>query len=484
MKKDIESKNNKLSLNKKRKRNKNKDDLEEYEDSIKEKEKNKIKKEDIKNYLEFTNNNKKDIYNKYSDIESYSIARNIYSTTTQYNYNYICQEIKSDTSIKINDAKILSINDKNLLFLLSDTILYIYGIQEFIKYSLIKKIELDENNKFIFSTFPKNIFFITPQERKRKKNNNDGNNSTKKYIKDILYFCILSNNEKYLCSFDLKKYGFKNMKNFSKKNISKKLLNKEFKFKLYNHNKILAYNENSIYMQRIYGSPKFKDFKLSNIESVSLLNQNLFSICTPDIVYIYDTNNENLIGDFRTHSKNKKAKLLKPENNLLMVKSKWDVSLYDLESLMIFQKLELDIANNQDEPIQKVKQLTNNNIAILFTTCFVLYNLEKNAITYKYNINNTYQDDNGTLMEINPNFILVNNDLKNFYIMNAIKGDKIAYLNINNSDFSLCEKIKKYNFKKGETPDKNIEKNKNDNNYILFNNNQSSFVLSITKEEK
>ena len=194
MKKDIESKNNKLSLNKKRKRNKNKDDLEEYEDSIKEKEKNKIKKEDIKNYLEFTNNNKKDIYNKYSDIESYSIARNIYSTTTQYNYNYICQEIKSDTSIKIIDAKILGINDKNLLFLLSDTILYIYGIQEFIKYSLIKKIELDENNKFIFSTFPKNIFFITPQERKRKKNNNDGNNSTKKYIKDIsVYYQIMKN---------------------------------------------------------------------------------------------------------------------------------------------------------------------------------------------------------------------------------------------------------------------------------------------------
>ena len=484
MKKDIESKNNKLNLNKKRKRNKYKDDLEEYEDSIKEKEKNKIKKEEIKNHLEFANNNKKDIYNKFSDIELYSIARNIYSTTTQYNYDYICQEIKSDKSIIVNDGKILSINDKNLLFLLSDMILHIYEIKEFINYHLIKKIELNSNNNFIFSSFPKNIFFITPQERKRKKNINVSNDNAKKYIKDILYLCILSNNEKYVCSFDLKKYDFKNIKNFAKKNISKKLLNKEFKFKLYNRNKILAYNENNIYMQRIYGSPKFKDFKLNNIESVSLLNQNLFSICTPDIVYIYDTNNENLIGDFRTHSKNKKAKLLKPENNLLMVKSKWDVSLYDLESLMIFQKLELDIANNQDQPIKKVKQLTNNNIAILFMTCFIIYNLEKNAITYRYNINNTFQDTNGILMEINPNFILVNNDLKNFYIMNAIKGDKIAYLNINNCDFPLCEKIRKYNFKKGETPDKNIEENKTDNNYILFNNNQSSFLLSVINEEK
>ena len=103
-----------------------------------------------------------------------------------------------------------------------------------------------------------------------------------------------------------------------------------------------------------------------------------------------------------------------------MVKSKWDVSLYDLESLMIFQKLELGIANNQDEPIQKVKQLTNNNIAILFTTCFVLYNLEKNAITYKYNINNTYQDNNGTLMEINPNFIFFNIFIRSFSFLKII----------------------------------------------------------------
>ena len=61
---------------------------------------------------------------------------------------------------------------------------------------------------------------------------------------------------------------------------------------------------------------------------------------------------------------------------------------------MIFQKLELDISNNQDQPIKKVKQLTNNNIAILFMTCFIIYNLEKNAITYRYDIktSDTYDD--------------------------------------------------------------------------------------------
>ena len=482
MQKDIEPKNPKGILNKKRKRTKSKQDLENYEDSIKEKEKNKIKKEEIKNYLKFPDNQQKDIYNKYADIDLYSIARNIYTTTTKCNYKYICQEIKSDTKIKINDAKILGINDKNILFLLSDNMLYIYEIKEFINFLLIKKIELNANNKFEFSSFPKNIFFITPQERKSKKGSNVGDNK-KKSTKEILYLCILSNNEKYICSFDLKKYDFKTTKNFSKK-IPKKLLNKEYKFKLYNNNKILCYNENSVYTQRIYGSPKLKNFKLNNIESISILSANLFSICTPDIVYIYDTNNENLIGDFRTHSTQKKAKLLKPENNLLMVKSKWDVSLYDLESLMIFQKLELSDANNQDEPIKKVKQLSNNNIAILFDSCFVVYNMEKNAITYKYNINNNNFDHKGILMELNPNFILVNNDLKNFYIINSIKGDTIAKLNINNNNFSLCEKIKKYNFKIGETPDKNIEENKSDNNYILLNDNQSSYALSVTKEDK
>ena len=134
--------------------------------------------------------------------------------------------------------------------------------------------------------------------------------------------------------------------------------------------------------------------------------------------------------------------------------------------------------------MQIIKMNRLNNIAILFDSCFVVYNMEKNAITYKYNINNNNFDHKGILMELNPNFILVNNDLKNFYIINSIKGDKIAKLNINNNNFSLCEKIKKYNFKIGETPDKNIEENKSDNNYILLNDNQSSYVLSVTKEDK
>ena len=273
-----------------------------------------------------------------------------------------------------------------------------------------------------------------------------------------------------------------------KKNLPKKLINNDLKFKLYNQNKILSYNNNCAYMQRIYGSPKFKDFKLNDIESVSLLNKNLFSICTPDIVYIYDSNNENLIGDFRTHGKDKKAKLIKPDNNLLLVKSRFDIALYDLESLMIFQKFELDDISELDEPIRKVKQLTNNNIAILFTTSFAIYNLEKNSITYKYNylenINDLSNNNIGYLLEISPNFIFVNNDMKNFFIINSIKGDRICSLNINNDNFSLCKRIKKYNFLKGVLDtNNNIEENMNDINYILLKNSQSSFILSSIKED-
>jgi len=209
----------------------------------------------------------------------------------------------------------------------------------------------------------------------------------------------------------------------------------------------------------------------------------------PDIVYIYDTYNENIIGDFRTHSHNKKAKLLKPDNNLLMVKSKWDIALYDLESLIIFQKLDLNGVNNPDEPIQKVKQLNNNTIVILFLSCFSIYNLEKNTISYKcnyfeYNVIDNSSNYQGYLIEINPNFILVNNDKKNFYIINSVKGDEIASLNINNDNFSICERIKKYNFIKDVPSDKNIEENKTDNNYILLRNNQNSFILSSIKEEE
>ena len=497
MKKDIDKKIKKnidnSTLNKKRKRNISKNDLESYESKIKENNKNKIKKEEIKNYLDFKNNPQNDIYNKFDDINQYSIAKKFYTTTSKYKYNYICQEIKSNNSIQINDAKILSLDDRSFLFLLSNTILYIFEIKEYIKYEVKKEIELNVNNNFNFTSFPKNIFFVNPQEKKPRKNNNNNQNNPgkkkKKITKEILYFCILSNIEKYLCYFDFKKLFFKNIKNFTTKSIAKKLTNNIYKFKIYNNNKILSYNENIAFIQKIYGSPKFKDFKLNNIESVSLLNKNLFSICTPDIVYIYDTYNENIIGDFRTHSHNKKAKLLKPDNNLLMVKSKWDIALYDLESLIIFQKLDLNGVNNPDEPIQKVKQLNNNTIVILFLSCFSIYNLEKNTISYKcnyfeYNVIDNSSNYQGYLIEINPNFILVNNDKKNFYIINSVKGDEIASLNINNDNFSICERIKKYNFIKDVPSDKNIEENKTDNNYILLRNNQNSFILSSIKEEE
>ena len=497
MQKDIDNtQKEKLSLNKKRKRNISKEDLEDYEDEIKEKEKNKIKKEEAKNYLKYENKQYKDIYNKFYDVNQYLIGRNIFTTTSKDTFNYVCQEIKSDSKFLVNNAKILCLDDNTLLFLLSNNFLHIFEIKEDFKYQLIKEISLNKDNNFTFSNNPQKLFFINPQERKpRKKNEIIENNiiiknqNVKRKVNSILYLIILSNAERYLCKFDLEKYIFKSVKNFVQKNAPKKFFNNDLKFKIFNNNKILSYNQNIVYVQKIFGSHKYKDFKINNIESTSLLNQNMFSICTPDIVYIYDTNNENLIGDFRTHGTDKKAKLLRPENNLLMIKSKWDVALYDLESLMIFQKLKVNDINNQDEPIKKIKQLTNNNIAILFDTCFVMYNLEKNSITYKFNyynnsdLNSIDINNKSVLTEINPNFILVNDGEKNFYILNSIKADKIASLNINNDNFSLCEKIKKYNFKSDLPLHKSIEENKSDNNYILLKNQQNSFILSSIKEK-
>ena len=175
-----------------------------------------------------------------------------------------------------------------------------------------------------------------------------------------------------------------------------------------------------------------------------------------------------------------------------MVKSEWDIAFYDLESLMFFQKFDINNINNPDEPIQKVKQLSTYNISILFLSCFAIYNLEKNAITFKcnyldnYNINSIgiSNDQEGTLIQLNHNFILVNSDKKNFYIINSIKGDKIASLNINNENFTLCKKIKQYNFISGISLNKNIEEKKNDNNFILLVNSKSNFILSSIRDDK
>jgi hypothetical protein len=424
-----------INLNLKRKRKKTKEESKEEENSS-----NKKKKIEIKDLLIYPQRPKNNLYDIFSKkIDSFLISRKIYTTSSENKYKYNCQEIKSDTnSIQIKDAKILELENKTLLFLLSNDILYIYQIKEHNNYNLSKEISLNQQN-FAFSYSPNNIFFVIPPPKKPKKNQTQNNqNNAKVRTRMIVNICLVSCKERYLCQFDLKNLFFKKIKNIiPKKNMPQYLINNDMKFKLYSNNKILSYNKNCAYIQRLYNSPKFKNLKQKNIESVSLLNDNLFSISTPDEVYIYETKNETSIGDFKTLTTIKKAKLIKPDNNLLLAYSSSEIALYDLESLMFFQKLDInDILEN--ESIRKVKQLNNNNIAILFSSSFVVYNMEKNSISYKCNYwnNNIYNNDfNGFLMEINPNIVLVNNDEKNMYLFNCIKGDKIAYLNVNDNSF-------------------------------------------------
>ena len=61
------------------------------------------------------------------------------------------------------------------------------------------------------------------------------------------------------------------------------------------------------------------------------------------------------------------------------------------------------------------------SILLMFSSIFAIYNLEKNKITFKYNYWNSdicKNNMNNVLIEINPNVTLVNNDQKNFYIIN------------------------------------------------------------------
>ena len=55
----------------------------------------------------------------------------------------MCQEIKAENSIQINDAKIIYSDGKAFLFLLSNTNLYIFDIKENLYYDLIMDINLN-----------------------------------------------------------------------------------------------------------------------------------------------------------------------------------------------------------------------------------------------------------------------------------------------------------------------------------------------------
>ena len=92
---------------------------------------------------------------------------------------------------------------------------------------------------------------------------------------------------------------------------------------------------------KIFWKKKCVNLKIKNIESVSILNNDLVSICTTDIVYVLDANTQTILANFNSPRKDKKAKLMKPDNNILLVYSSSDVAIYDLEYLMFLQKLEL-----------------------------------------------------------------------------------------------------------------------------------------------
>lgn len=477
------------ALKRKRKRNKSNEDNKEESISS-----NKKKKIEITNYLTFPQKSTNNLYDTFSPkINSFSL-QNIYTTSSKNKYNYYCQEIiPNDKSIPIMDAKILILKNKTILFLLQSYKLLLCEIKQNKYYNLIKEINLDQNNSFTFSFAPVNIFLITPDPKKSRKNNiqNDNSQNNNDIIirtKMKIYLCIVSIKEKYLCEFDIKKLIFKKIKNIiPKKGISQYLINNDMKFKLYNKNKLIIYNNNCSYIQKFFGKKKCVNLKMKDIESISILNENLISICTTDIVYVLDAITEAKLGDFKTLSTNKKAKLIKPDNNVLMVYSSSNVAFYDLESLMFFQKLELNnILNNTAKTITKAKQLNNNNIAVLLTDSFLVYNLEKNAITYKLDFDDKNNDIiNRVLIEMNPNNVLFNNKDNNLFLMNSIKGDKIAYYDNNNNYSSNFKKIKKYEFKYKVTPDKNMEEDKDNKNktFVLISNSQSTLILSSIKED-
>lgn len=278
-KKNEDSKIETPSLNKKRKREKTNEDIEEESSSS-----NKKKKVEINNCLSFPKKIQNKLYDIFSPkINSFSMNK-IFTTSNKNKYNYICQELTSgNNSLQINDAKILYLENKTLLFLLSANKLYIYEIAENKYYELIKEIPLDSQNSFSFSYSPTNLFLITPNKKKPRKNQiQNGNNNINKKIRTrmLLSMCIVSCKEKYLCEFDIKNLIFKKVKNIlPKKGLAQHLINNDMKYKLYQNNKILTYNNYSAYVQKLYGAPKFKNLKQKNIESVSILNKNLLRYC-------------------------------------------------------------------------------------------------------------------------------------------------------------------------------------------------------------
>lgn len=220
---------------------------------------------------------------------------------------------------------------------------------------------------------------------------------------------------------------------------------------------------------------KLNDDYINPIYSCKELDNNFLCFKLKYSVIILDLISHQIIGEV-TDISPIAIKLVKKENKkYLLILTMGNLNFYEIEKFTLIQKLKIPNISN----INKIKQITNSDIAILYESVNIaFYDIKKNVIKYKI-IN--YSGDTypcflyNFFKEIAPNILLFNITKYKLKIINCITGQNIAVIKDGRNKIKRCYKIDiGYSKKK--------DRNNNDKSYILMNEKRY-FIFKIIKNK-
>ena len=374
------------------------------------------------------------------------------------NYSYEMKKLfnEDDKKNKIRNINILSIGKKMKLFLLTENEILIYEIIDddyfsinFVKEIPHKIISRNDNIKFYF------IF---------------------KY-KNNIYFNFFNYGEINLFLFDYNTNEFilKKNRNYSRDKTNKYFyyMKKNNQFIIFKCDEAIIYDCLFINFRTLFSLED--SYKADLIRSFKELNMNLLCFIFSNSISIYDFNLKTIIGAI-TDIFPKAIKLI--ENNgkkNLLILTLGDINLYELENLTFTRKLVLNKIKN----IEKIKQLANLDIAILYgENNLAIYDLKKDII--KYQIKNElnqykYSLKNYFLNEIGNNILIYNPSRYCLHIIDYKKGEVKAKFNDGLNRIKRLKKINNIYF--DEIYDENYLKEKI--KFYFIKNKKGYFILKI-----
>ena len=235
---------------------------------------------------------------------------------------------------------------------------------------------------------------------------------------------FISNNKGLLYEFDLKDYNFKVIRD----NIT--FYNKKSKLVIYNDLNIKIYN---------IIDNQYKDLYLDldeyeNIHNCQKLNDELYLIKSDKKIFIINSLTDSLLYKIETELHFYWVKIILLKSNQFLLYSSSNIDIYDFDYItkIVPPKLNRKLVINNIKFIQKVKQISNNDLIINYSFYnLAIYDLKKNII--KYNLKNPTVKGNNILLhysnlleEIEPNIIVYKKSLVEISFLNIIKGENLG----------------------------------------------------------